>query len=424
MKMYDEAGLDAETEYKIVSLPIELENSDAVYIESYATPLERLDELFLSIAKKNSHIDAIILPSLSYAALYTTEKLDKKNDLFIYLGDDDSYAVMYKNGQYISTRGLPTLNELALKFNLDLKTTKDVLKTKGLDKSRYAFDEMYSISVEDELNKLVDRVIQAVVHKSGIFSLNKLDHIFLDFEGSEIPGFFDLFIERGYDESEKVVLDIFPDIEATKKHLAISALYALSALQQNLDFVNLSIYDRKPPFFKTNIGQFSLLLFGSLVLASIYPIYAYMQIQELTTTQNNLTTKLKQIEKITKKLNKKLKSEKSVRDTLKKQNIELRKTIKSYDSMLDTLEFFNKDTLLKQKMLKDIDLALKKYKLSAKSITYNKNHIVVHIVANFNKRDRITQFMEELIHKDYSSVTTTKVEKYENYYESLVEIKR
>ena len=59
MKMFDEANLDPDTDFKISSLTIPLENDDDNYIETYAIETSKLDEMFSKIANKNKHIDAI-----------------------------------------------------------------------------------------------------------------------------------------------------------------------------------------------------------------------------------------------------------------------------------------------------------------------------------------------------------------------------
>ena len=424
MKMYDEAGLDPDTEFKISYQKIDLENDENLYVETYASELSKIEEVFAPIVKKESHIDFLFPSFMSYVALYNFEKLDKKNDVFIHFGDDDSYAVIFKAGNYISTRSLPTLKELSHKIGLDLDKLKEVLKNKGLDKDLYSFEELYSINIEDELIKVVDRVIQAVVHKSGIFKIEGIDRIYLDFEGSDIPKFLDAFNDRGYEGVEKNILNIFEDVEVGMKHLALNALYALGCADEKYELLNFSIYDRKPSFFKTNVGQFSAVMFLSFVLAGIYPLYAYYQLEDLTKQENQLNNEVKKMQKITKKLKVKLKEQRNQKEQLKKDAIRSLNQIKSYDKMLNVLDSFDKETIVRQQMMKDINIAMKKYKLSSKHLIFkDRNTIVVHIVTQYYKRDNIALFINDLLDVGYSHVMTRKIEKSDNYYESYVEIR-
>ena len=423
MKMYDEVGLDADTEYKITYQKIDLENEDNFYIESYASELSKLEEKFALIAKRESHIDFLFSAPITYLSLYSFEKLEKKNDVFIYFGDDDAYATIFKQGKYISTRSLPTLNELAQKIGLELEKLKEVFSTKGLNKELYAFEELYSMTIEDELLKIIDRIVQAIVHKSNIFKIDSIDRIYLDFEGSTIPGFLEAFNERGYEEAEKSVLDIFENIEVGMKHTAIKALYALGGASEHYEILNFSIFDRKPPFLKTNVGQFSILMFLSIALATAYPLYAYYQLEDLTLKENSLEADVKKIQLISKKLKVKLKKEKSKKTALTQESVNLLQKIRSYDTMLNVLKNFDKETIERQKMMKDVNIAMKKYHLSSKHLLFSdKNKIKVHIVTKYYERDNIALFISYLIDNGYKHVMTRKIEKKENYYESFVEI--
>ncbi len=424
MRMYDEAGLDPDIEFQVSSLVIPLENDDDNYIESYATEISKLDEKFSSIVKKYKQIDTIFPPALSYISLYSFELLEKKSDIFIHFGEDDSYVVIFKDGHYISTRSIISLNELSQKIGLELAQLKELLTTKGLDKDLYSPDEFLQMgNIEDELLKIIERVSHTVSHKRGVFKLETIDRIYLDFEGCDIPNFLDSFDNYGYESATKELLDVFENVEKGMKNFALNALYALGGVQDRYRVLNQSIYERKPPFIKTNVGQFSTIMLLSMSLACAYPIYAYMELEKLNEEQNRLETDIKKIEKITKKLYKNLKQERVKRDELKKDKLYAISKIDSYDKIVNSLERFNQKTLIRQKMMKDVNIAMKKYALSSKYLKFrNSNSISVHIVTKYNNRYNIARFIKELISDGYSNVYTKKVEKTENYYESFVEI--
>ena len=426
MKMFDEANLDPDTDFKISPLTIPLDDDDDNYIESYAIETSKLDEMFSNIANKNKHIDIIYPTPLSYSSLYSFEHLEKKSDLFIHLGDDESYAVIFKNGQYISTRGIASINDIAQKVGVDLDKMKEILSTKGVDNSLYSMDEFLQMgNTEDELTKIAERVSHSIGHKRGVFKLETIDRIYLDFEGSDIPGFLNLFDHYGYESATKQTLDIFNSVEVGMKHLALNALYALGAAQEKLTPLNLSLYERKPAFLKTHVGHLSIVMIVSLILASLYPIYATIELEQLSEKKTTMQNKVKKVVKATKKLQKDFKETRANRDMLRKEmNADMTK-IRSYSHTIDALQSFDKEAISRQKMMKDINIAMRKYKLSSKLLEYSEDRSMkVQIITTYNKRDNISKFIKNLLSQGYSHVQTRKVEKTENYYESFVEIHR
>jgi hypothetical protein len=120
-----------------------------------------------------------------------------------------------------------------------------------------------------------------------------------------------------------------------------------------------------------------------------------------------------------------MKQKKQQRDTLKDEKNEVLTKIDSYVNMLNALEKFDKDTLFRQKMLKDINQAMQKYKLASKKIEFREPGVFnVQVITKFSQRDDIAMFMKELIHRGYTNVITKKVQKYDDYYESIVEIEQ
>jgi len=429
IKMFDEAGLDSDTDFEIVSSVIEIDGSDDNYIETYAIENSILENNLSSVAKKNSRIDLIFPSFLSYSALYEFDLLDKKHDLFIHFDDDEAYAVMCKNGRYIASRNISSLNYIAKKIELDVDETRELLIARGVKSELYTSDEfMLMDKLQDEMRKVVERVSHTISHKRSLFGLegiSEVNRIFIDFEGADIPGFLDLFSDYGYGESTKEKLEVFKDIEVGKKHFALSALYALGVAQEKYTAPNLTIYEKKPPFITTHTGHFSILLLSSVILASIYPIYATLTLDKLNLREAKLQSDLARVQKTTKRLQVKLKSARKERDKLSKNKKEAISRINSYGYMLDTLEKFDSDIMVRQKMMKDVNIAMKKYKLSSKQLNWDTNNSMnVQIITKDAARDRIAEFMKELLIEGYAHVQTNKVEKNKTYYESFVEIHR
>lgn len=426
MKMFDEANLDPEAEYQISSLTIPLQNNDDNYIESYAVETSRLENIFGEMAKKCKQIDFISPPYLSYIALYSFELLEKKSDLFIHLGDDASYAVIFKDGHYISTRVLPSINEIAQKVGVHLADMRVILSTKGLDSSLYSDAEFIQMgNTEDEISKIVEKISHSVGHKRGIFKLESLDRIYLDFEGKSIPGFLELFNNFGYESASKEILDIFPQIDASMKHSALHALYALGDIQEKHKVLNLSIFERKPSFLQSNVGQLSIVTLISTLIAAAFPLYAAFTIESLATQESTLSSSVTKLDESAKQLRAQLEKIKTQEQSQEEELAQEHKRLETLSRTVESALGFDKEALERQKMFKEINLAMKKYGLSSKSILYSEDaKMVVQIISKYNQRDNISKFIKELLRQNYAQVQTDKVERFDNYYESVVEIYR
>lgn len=427
MKMYDEGGLDSEVDYSIDFVKIPIDGTDEDFIESYAVTNALLQEKFQATAKKLGALDFIYPTNLSYQALYASELLERKNDIFIHFGDTDAYAIIFKEGNYVSTRSISSLSEIGEKIgDVDASDMRKILSTKGVKNDLYTPDEFLRMSaIEEQLLKIVEKIAHTIGHKRGAFKLDEIDRIFLDFEGSDIPGFLELFDSYGYENSSKEVLDLFESVEAGMKHRAINALYALTAVQKKAQILNLTIFERKPAFIKTHVGQFSLVLLSAFILSSLYPLYATYTLNGLKKQENNLKNQVSRREQATKKLSDKLKKTRAQRDKLIKQKQEDIEKISSYGYMLQSLENIKQNIHLRQQMMQDINTAMKKYKLSSKNMEIkDSKNADVQIITTYDQRDRIAEFIKDLLSKGYSHVQTKKVEKNKTYYESFVEISR
>jgi hypothetical protein len=426
IRMFDEAGLDPDTNFEITSSVIELENSNDNYIEAYATEEATLEKHYGNIAKKNTHIDFIFPSFLSYSAIYAFELLDKKNDLFIYFDDDEAYAVLFKNGEYIASRSISSLQYIAGKLGFSIEDTRKFLTTKGVNSELYTPEEfLYMDKIKEELQNIVERISHSIAHKRNVFGLehNTIDRIYLDFEGADIPGFLELFSNYGYKDVDKNKLDIFKDVEVGQKHLALSALYALGMAQNKYTAPNLTIYEKKPHFLTTNIGHFSIVLACAIIVASIYPIYAMITLHQLETRTLKLKNDLYEMNKATKELQEKIVNAKKEKLELKNKKSSIGAHIDSFSYGFEALEEFDENTAVRQKMMKDVNIAMKKYRLSSKHISCDSNNSMnVQIITINRARDRIAEFMKELLLKGYKHVQTKKVERNKGYYESFVEI--
>ncbi len=426
MSMYEEAGLDPETDFKIASVAIELDNENDLYIESYAIETATLTREFGKVAEKLGQIDALCPSYLKYEALYAYEKLEPKNDVFIYFAENEAYAAMYRQGHYISHRMIVTLAELAEKLEMGIPELKKLLSGKGIENENYLSEEFLKMStVQQELSKAAERIGHAISHKRGVFGLDRIDRFYIDFEGNPIPGFLELFQGYGYQEAELLACSLFSEIDAAYRPHALEALYLLGVMQGRCKGANLSIFERRPPFYKSHAGIFFSILSASVVLALAYPLYALYTLSELETRRDTLQQQVNEMESLTQRLQIKLKEVRSERDRLEEERQARVTEIEAYGAMVDELKNQRDEKHQRQQMMEDVNKALAAYKLSSRVLDQNgTQRVSVQIISEYEKRDDIAKFMKRLIAAGYPHVTTREVRREENLYESLVEIER
>jgi len=426
MSMYEEAGLDAETDYKIgyVKQPLEFEPS--LLIESFAISHKALSEQFGALAKAAAAIDYVVPSFIRYQALYGFEKLEPKTDVFIHLGEEESFAAVYKEGKYLSLRLLPTLKELAEKLGKEVKEVRSVLCKKGVLNDNYIPEEFLLVNdIQNEFSTIVERTAHSISHKRGLFGIDTIDRFFIDFEGSDIPGFLDMFDSYGYDTASKQPLNVFEKLEAPMRYHALGALYALGAVQQKYDALNLTVFERRPHFLSTYSGQFSIVMAASLLLAMAYPIYATFKASALQGEVAVLQQQYDLQQQQTKKLQERLKAERAKRDDLRNQLALEQQQIERIDMMIDALGALTDDYLQRREMLKEVNAALRLFGLSSNRMDLNgSKQVNVHVISEYDRRDEIAKFMEHLLQKSYAHVSTNEIILEGNVYESVIEIRR
>ena len=424
--MYEEGGLDPETDYKIASLAHTLETDTSLLIEAYALDEAQLHETFDKTAQKLGHIDCITPAFFSYEALYTFERLEPKIDLFLYLDDDEAYMVIFEGGKYIAYRSLPTLNELAEKVNTTIGDIRETLGAKGLLDENYGRAEFLRMNqMQEHFSKIAERIAHTISHKRGIFGLDHIDRIFIDFDGGEIPGLLNLFDAYGFEEARKLTLRPFEQVETAKQHHAIAASYILGVAQGKITPVNLTIFERKPHFLTTHVGRFAAVFALTVVLAAAYPVYATLVLDELNSEIDTLSQKERVLTAKTAKLSTELKNLKEKHAELKTQEAQTLERIKTVDLTVDTLAQLKNRQNDRQQMMFDVNAAMKKLKLSSSHLEQKASHsITVHIIAKYDRRDDIAKFMQILINKGYRDVSTEEIALEKNIYESIIEIRR
>ncbi|WP_353661785.1 hypothetical protein [Hydrogenimonas sp. SS33] len=425
--MFEEGGLDLNEEYAIAYIRHPLDFESSWLVEAFAVESAKLHERFDALAKRTGHIDLLSVPYLAYEALYRYERADAAaTELFLYLGESASYAVLCKEGRYIAHRTLPSLLSLATRAGVTVEVVEETLKTRGLEAERFGPDERLLLTtIQEEFEGIVRRIGQAVSHKRGIFGFGGVDTVLLDFGGAEIPGLWELLDGYGFEESRKGVVSCCPKLPAESQHEGVEALYLLAAFKKEVEAPNLTIFEKPTPFLRTHTGLFLSAVAAALLAVAGYGLYLAAELGEQQREAERLQREYDTARKSFERLGSQLKQEKAERDVLQKEVKRKNLELMAYDEAADAMMLIEDSKRRRRQMMRDVDTALAEYRLSATSLEQNgSKRMRVDILTGYSDRDRIAKFMKRLAEKGYSSVGTDAIRLDKDVYRSSVEIVR
>ncbi len=434
IKMYEEGGLNIEKEYSIAFVKHALDFESSWLIEAFAAEQEKLHAHYGKIVALTGHIDLLAVPYLIYESLYAEKMISPEGaDLFIYLGDTEAFGVLCKDGHYAASRILPSIASIAKKAGVDTLALRRLWKKNGVHTETYEAEDPRLVStVSDAFSQIVDRIIQSANHKRSIFSFDHIDHLYLDFEGEEIPGFFEMFDLRGLQIESKEVLPCCKGEKVGEGsiHQVVEALYCAEGSTGDLEAPNLTIFEPSPPFYRTYTGYLFIAgSIGALCMAGV-ALYMTWTLQNMKNTQLQLQQKHKTLEKQYLQLRQALALE-------KKKYARLNEEMKSYrdirDGYLMTFEAIGKIAKShneRRRMLRDVDSQMGRYGLSAFSLEHNSSteqndstRMQISLLSAYSERDRIAKFIKRMLQLGYKHVDTDAIVLDKTLYQSLVEVK-
>ncbi|WP_456381247.1 hypothetical protein [Hydrogenimonas sp.] len=425
--MFEEGGLDLEKEYAIdwVKYPLDFESS--WLIEAFAVSYERLHEVYDSLVRVTGHIDWLAIPYKIYEALYLYDKADASAvELFLYLGETVSYAVLCKEGHYITHRRLPSLESIALKAEIGVDALKETLRQRGLEKEKYGPNESLLITtIQDAFANMIERVTQTVNHKRGIFGIGKVDTILIDFEQETIPGLWELFDSYGFVESRKGTLACCEALEPSLQHKGVEALYLLAVAQGKLEAPNLTIFEKPSSFWKSHTGKLVSAVGIASLLTAGWGCYTLVELKGWQERHADLEMRRMAVEEKSRHLRKRVLEAREEHDEAVRKLKRLEREITAFDEAADAMMMIKASKAKRQTMMRDVVETLRKYALSATSMEQNgSKRIYINLLADYERRDRIAKFMKDMIDKGYGSVGTKTIELDGDVYQSGVEIVR
>jgi len=430
LKMYEDIGLDPTKAYQITYIEKNKVSNGEVLIEAFAIDKSAIIHKYHNALKAVKYIDFLAIPFLVFETLYANKILEPKNDIFIYMSEEEAFTTSYKDGHYISSKRIKSINEMVNDLSsrniiITAEQLKETLTTKGLDKSSYDllhYDlHEYLVEIFEEL---FSKIKNLSLHNRNVYNFTQIDRILLSCDGKPIPALKD-YVQNYVESTEFTTLN-FLQTESVDTLDAITASYTKDKLKTEDYSHNLTLFEKKDPFYKSEVGKFTLAAIISTLILSIYPTYLSLEINKKI--QENKV--LKQNEQIISKSSKKLKTQlKKLKDEIAKIDLQKAndlKKLKSLQSIANSLlKLKSKDTKYTAMFLK-INRVLKNHHLSIDKITQSNEHTLdLELSSKEKKRDTIALLMKDLLNDGFSSVTSHEITLGDDdMYRSIVKVKR
>jgi predicted transcriptional regulator len=261
------------------------------------------------------------------------------------------------------------------------------------------------------------------MHNRNVYGLSSVDRVFVLFDQKPIVGLNEL-ISTHFPETKPSILNLTED-EDIKPIDIITASYIADKLKAEDNSHNLTIFYKKDPFYKSEVGKLSIVTAASFLIIGAYPIYQQYQITTNSIENSKLQERLDTLSASNKKLkvqDRKIKTEiKRLKDELKIVDEKFAKLRNISNSLL---ALKSKDAKYTPMLLTINDL-LKEYKLSLGEVSQEgRATLDLEIYSLDNKRDNIAKFMNALLKRGFRSVSSNEIVQEENSYKSIIRIQK
>ena len=422
IQFYKEGGLNPDKEYVIDYVKNDI--GEEYLVDLFAIEKSVFEEYVKSFSYDIIAVDFAFPRFISYEALYEESIESSGVELIMHLSDAEASVTLFSDGKYIGHRSISSVEIIAKKVGIEQAKVKELLETNGLKQENYSLDDMlFYNEIVAVLSKDIEKIVYMVNHRRRFFKFDTVNIIRVDFNGLGLDGLEAFFSNFGL---ESKVVPLFEVEPAVPSYYYVPLLYATAVEEQkSVTEINLTALKRKKPLIHYKVIHymaFVFLLFTILGSVSLYMEYTKAQKQE----------QLKKIETEYKKAqNRYLKLVKAFKK-FKKDHQNLIKIRKEKEDRLFVLE--NTYNILplaedlgrsRQQFMNDTLEALKRYHLNVSLIKQTKDQELELVVISLSKnRDGIAKFIQLMLQKGYSSVSTRKITFEDGVYKSLIRIEK
>ena len=430
LKMYEDLALDIQKEYKIFYIEKRTEVENIYLIEAFAYEKNELIEKYAESFKKIKHLDYLAVPTLAFETLYSDPQMPKANDVFIYIGEEEAFLTFYKEGYYISSKKIKSLNDMLKELetkNLrpSLEELKEIIRTKGVCKENYTLFEYDMFEYITEYFEAIFSTIKNLsLHNRNIYNFSTLDNVYIKFEDGIVPDL-PLLAQRYLDESKLFPLNLYKEYSDYEFLDLLCAHYVQMHSDSDVSGLNITFYKKRIPFYRTQTGRFALAAAAGILLVAIYPAWQQYEIYQLESKNAQLQSRLDTLKVRSKKLHKRYSSIKKEISTYEKEQKALDQKFAHLREIADTLLVLKSSDEQYAMMLSEINDLLHKYGLRIDKVTQSgEKTLDLELISKENKRDTIALFMQDLMRNGFSKVTSNEITLDDDTYKSIVTVKR
>ena len=422
IQFYKEGGLNPDKEYVIDYIKNDI--GEEYLIDLFAVEKSIFDEYIKSFTYEITAVDLAFPRFIAYEALYNEEITSTGIELIFHLSDTEASVTLFSDGKYIGHRNVSSVELIAKKVGIEQAKVKELLEKNGLRQENYSLDDMlFYNEISAVLSKDIEKIVYLVNHRRRFFKFDTVNVIRVDFNGFGLDGLDTFFSNFGL---ESKVIALFDNEPVIPSYYYTPILYATAiAEQKDLTEINLSALKRKKPLLRYKIVHYIAFILFLCILLTSFSIYTEYE-------KSQKVLELQQIEKRYKvKQTRYLKLVKAFKK-FKKEYLELIKEKEKRADHLFVLE--NTYNILplaaelghsRQKFMNDTLEVLKKYRLNVSRIEQSKDQEIELLVISLSQnREGIAKFIQDMLQKGYSSVSTRKISFEKGLYKSLIRIKK
>lgn len=466
-KTYEVLELDIDKDYKIsYSISNASMGINTVY-NVFVVENEKIETEFKDVANKLQYIDYIDIEPLMYQNYYTSKLIESDGvQVFIYFHKTYTTLTVYKDGELINYKIINKLSIDMLHGSFSHDLGERIPEHMFLNElSKYGFDHVDDAK-RVSLNKVLSESFKFLINNlSLILRGAQLDNVTITkvFVGTDIglsqnflkkvEVLFSCFrcldddiiletmlnnkVEIGINSLEvaefinihKIKYDLFKNIrnftvevntpseftttpEKEGGELRINPFVLLSLLRANEqlkmpnDVFNISTFLRPPPFAKRYSGKLILSILAVIVLASIYPIYNYINGKFIEVEERDTSEKIPAKQTEYTRIDNEIKNLESRLSSLSAEVNEARRTLEFRYTLLDNIYDKKVNYLSKASAATKMASILNQSDIKVTNMSFDNDIINVNLKGTATG---ITSFLKEIGADDTYSIESRDV---------------
>lgn len=423
-EILEDLGLPMDKEYIIKAKDLQTVSGSS---KEYAISVieKSLIEQMLSACSTLKHLDFLIPTPCLYESLFKTSVIEPNGDtVVIYIGKHESFGALfregrlsyYKNLEYTFDKLLPLFNESSPE-EVDRKQLFTILAQEEAEPQfESPIRRLYSLLAED--------IEDFLVYIKRLYQISDLKHVYFDNAYGFSSGIY-TYLKASYDITCQN-FSFRSAIGADKDDMIkILCLYFVESAKAGDTWCNYTVLPKPKPVLQRDSGRFLILSAAALIISVGYPAFNYL----LSGMNENVIDGLKKENAVLQKKEQGIMGvQKQLQQNLENVEKELKTEQTKKDTYLDVLESFVRfKNAYVQKSAAIIEFSdyLRDNRLYLESVSFQEEGNGVKFLFDVvgKSEDNIASFVDGLAQDARFDVDTKEIAKYDNLYESKIEVR-